>query len=207
MLSSKSKKGRKLLDRGNSSLSLDAVKLLKTQDLGYLQTMIQKSRRAVRRLEHEFVIVKGEGVDVVGECAHAGRGQHLIFVQDEEAQRQYDPWSTAKGASNQQKAFALEVDGEDKEEEVMENIGEATKPKSRRKAHQEALAAKEQRVLRKKHRKGQDARKAKLAVLKTREKDLRDAENELQLQRARMSNSVGGVTKRGLKWKVRERKS
>lgn len=32
------------------------------------------------------------------------------------------------------------------------------------------------------------------------------AERELELQRAKLSNSIGGVTKAGFKWKVRERK-
>ena len=196
MLSSTSKKGRKLADRGNLSLSQDAVKLLKTQDLGYLQTMIQKTQKAIRRFEHEFVLVEGEGVEVLGERAQAGGGQHLIFVDDKEAQRQYDPKSTTKNNLNQPKAFAVEA-RKDVEDAAALSIREANKPNSNRKSHQEALAAKEQEVLRKRHRKEQDARRIKLVALKTR---------ELQVQRARMSNSVGGVNKKGLKWKVRERR-
>lgn len=62
------------------------------------------------------------------------------------------------------------------------------------------------KLLRKQCRKEQDARRSKLAALKAREKDLIEAENELDLQRAKMSNSVGGTTKGGAKWRVRERK-
>ena len=206
MLSSKSKKGRKLADRGNQSLSQNAVKLLKTQDAAYLQTMIQKTQRAIQKLEHEFVLVKEENVDVLGAWTQGRQGQHLVFVEDQEAQRNYHLRPAAEGDSNQRNAFALGQSGEDGEDEDMMTSGEAADPKSRRKARQEAQAVKEQRVLRRKHRKGQDARKTKLATLKAREKGLRDAENELHLQRAKMSNSVGGVTKNGLKWKVRERK-
>ena len=204
MLSSKSRKGRKLADRGNPSLSHDAVKLLKTQDAGYLQTMIQKTRRAIRKLEQEFVLRAGEGVDVLGGREQSGRGQHLIFVDDEEEQMQYGPKGRARAIPYQEKAPRL---GGDEDEEEIEGDGKTTPPKSRQRLAKEALAAKEEKALQRSHRKEQNARKSKLAALKTREKDLRDAENELELQQAKMSNSVGGVTKTGVKWKVRERKS
>lgn len=55
-------------------------------------------------------------------------------------------------------------------------------------------------------KKEQTSQRKRLAALKVREKDMMDAEHRLELQRARMGNSVGGVNKAGTKWKVRERK-
>lgn len=54
--------------------------------------------------------------------------------------------------------------------------------------------------------KNRTARLRKLAALKVREKDMVDAEHDLGLQRAKMSNCVGGMNKDGTKWKMRERK-
>jgi U3 small nucleolar RNA-associated protein 11 len=45
-----------------------------------------------------------------------------------------------------------------------------------------------------------------LEALKDRERDLSVALSQLQHQRARMNNTVGGVNKEGVKFKVRERK-
>ena len=61
-------------------------------------------------------------------------------------------------------------------------------------------------LIREKHRKGREVRRTKLEALKRRRKDLETAERELDHQRSKMSNSVGGVTKDGKKWRVRERK-
>ena len=209
MLSSKSKQGRKLADRNNPVLSHDAVKLLKTQDSGYLRTMLQKTRRALEKLEQEFVLRDGQGADVLGGPMEQEQGQHVVFVDSREEQMQYIPGrevpsrlDSARGASNN----PLERDVEDEANEDSMQRSTRRAPRSRRSLEWEELAQKEGKLLRKQHKKEQDARRSKLAALRTREKDLVDAENELELQRAKMSNSVGGVTKAGTKWKVRERK-
>ena len=143
-------------------------------------------------------------MDVLGGREQAGKGQHLVFVNDAAEQRQRDYKSIVEGGLGQRKTLEPEDDNQDGD---MENDDQIGKPKSRLRAGKEALAAKEGRFLRKKHKKERDARKIKLATLKARERDLRDAENELEVQRAKMSNSIGGITKGGVKWKVRERKS
>jgi U3 small nucleolar RNA-associated protein 11 len=208
MLSSKSKQGRKIADRGNPVLSHEAVKLLKTQDSGYLRTMIQKTRRALEKLEKEFVLREGQGAEVLGELEDHKEGQHVVFVDTREDQKQYIPGqrlSSHPGYTRQEedqstKLVANEADGD------TEMASTTRAPRSRRALEREEAAQKEERLLRKQHKKEQDARRSKLAALKSREKDLIDAENELELQRAKMSNSVGGVTKAGVKWKVKERK-
>lgn len=63
-----------------------------------------------------------------------------------------------------------------------------------------------ERRLRKLRKRAQEGRLSRLKLLKTREKELLVAERELELQRAKLSNSIGGVSKAGFKWRVRERK-
>ena len=204
MLKSKTNKGKKIADRGNPTLGPDVVRLLKTQDIGYLQCMLQKTQRAIQRLEHEFVLGEGAGVDVLGESKNVGRAQHVFLVQDVQTQKRYAPLQTAE--------CNVELDGDllhekDEEHEVVGGEDAVGKRKTRRQTEQEALAAKKEKAQRKGYRQGQEAQKRKLAALRIREKDLGDAMDEVQHQRAKMSNSVGGVTKTGLKWKTRERKS
>ena len=198
MLSSRSKDGKKLVDRGNPVLSHDAVKLLKTQDSGYLRTILQKTRRAIERLEEEFVLREGEGPDVLGLNEKKGLGQHIIFVESKEQQRNYVPGTCIGGENSAIK--------ENEDEEIEGTMPQSTRQRSRRAIEKEEAALREERHLREQHRKEQDARRSKLTALKAREKDLIDAENELESQRAKMSNSIGGITKAGVKWKVRERK-
>ena len=64
------------------------------------------------------------------------------------------------------------------------------------------------RRLRKMQEKEADKLEAKLTVARERLKALTDAEEALELQRAKMAKSptVGGVTKQGVKFKARERK-
>ena len=188
-------------------LSQEAVKLLKTQDSGYLRTMLQKTRRALEKREQEFILREGQGAEVLCSSSSSGQGQHVVFVGSKEEQKQRLRGQAIANSNDVGKGLEnhLGIDGIDRAEE---SLGSFTprKSKSRRALEREELARKEEAILRKKHKKEQEARRSKLAALKAREKDLMDAENELELQRARMSNTVGGVTKAGLKWKVRERK-
>ena len=183
-------------------LSHDAVKLLKTQDSGYLQTMIQKTRKAREKLEGEFVLTHGrqEGsaeVDVLG--GKSGKGEKVVFVENEGEQRGLYDGNADGGPTS--------LGDEEKEKESISGDELLSiVPKSRKLIQREEALRKEAALLRKQHRKEQNARRSKLEALKVREKDLRDAENELELQRAKMSNTIGGSNKNGVKWKPRERK-
>ena len=188
-------------------LSQEAVKLLKTQDSGYLRTMLQKTRGALEKREQEFILCEGQGAELLGSSINSGQGQHVVFVGSREEQKQR--------LRGREVANSIHAEQGSKDCSGIDELDPAEKPfvnsafkvsKSRRALEREELAKKEEIVLRKKHKKEQEARRSKLAALKAREKDLMDAENELELQRAKMSNSVGGVTKAGLKWKIRERK-
>ncbi len=207
MLSSKTNRGKKLADRGNPSLGQDVIKLLKTQDIGYLQCNLQKTRRTIQRLEHEFVLANGAGVDVLGGPRKVGRGQHIVHVQDIEAQRQYKPHLTHEGKVEQMEQQRNFLHRKDHEHEGTDGEDEIIRQKTRRQTEQEAWAAKDGKKIRKTNKQEQEVQRRKLATLKIREKNLQDAADEVQSQRAKMSNIVGGVTKDGLKWKTRERKS
>lgn len=75
-------KGQKVADRGNPVLSHDTVKLLKTQDAGYLRTMAQATRKKRERLEEEVLIQEG----IKGLERKDGR-RHLVFVESREEQK------------------------------------------------------------------------------------------------------------------------
>jgi len=55
-------------------------------------------------------------------------------------------------------------------------------------------------------RKAAESRRIKVEALKKQHQDILAAEKELDWQKARSGNSVGGINKDGLKWKIRERK-
>ncbi len=150
-------------DRGNEVLSQTAARLFKTQDLGYVRTMRNKALKEVDELEKGSKGIKGEG-------------KKVIFVGDEEEQRQ-------------------KLENADMEEDEGENQDEDGDDK-------------EARRLRKLQQKEADKLEARLTVARERLKALTEAEEALELQRAKMAKSptVGGVTKQGVKFKVRERK-
>ena len=209
MLSSQSRKGRKLADRQNPVLNQDVVKLLKTQDAGYVTTMLQKTKRARARLEQGFVLCENQSAEVLGALTSQEKGSHTVFVDSREEQRQYNPDGKAVFGpdSATRKAEISSMNGEEDDSDWEPLVALPQKaPESRRAVKRQELALKKEKLRRKQHRKEQDTRRSKLAALKARERDLVEAEKELDLQRAKMSNSVGGTTKVGVKWKVRERK-
>ena len=208
MLSSQSRKGRKLADRQNPVLNQDVVKLLKTQDAGYVTTILQKTKRARAKLEQGFVLCDDQSAEVLGALTSQERGSHTIFVDSREEQRQYNPDGKAASRPDpaRRKPEISSTDEEKDDSDWKPLVTPQKAPESRRAVERQELALKQEKLLRKQHRKEQDARRSKLAALKARERDLVEAEKELDLQRAKMSNSVGGTTKVGVKWKVRERK-
>lgn len=147
-------------DRGSQVLSQDTVRLLKTQDLGYVRTMRNKTAKEVETLRMRVIGIKGEG-------------KKIVYVDDEKEQ--------LRKVQNDQ-------DDEDKE------------------LSQEDFDARQLRKLR--ERESKKKLEARLELAQQRLKVLAEAEEALDLQRARMAKSrtVGGVSKQGVKVKVRERK-
>ncbi|KAI9703474.1 MAG: hypothetical protein M1820_005778 [Bogoriella megaspora] len=197
--------GVRIADRGNRPLSIDVVRLLKTQDLGYIRIMLQKTRKDRQKLEQEVQIIEKHGNELQGEDedmdldrprlitlkhgSRSGKAKHTVFVDSREEQKGFVQGTPSKRASSSTDEVH-ESDGEGQEREGSQS---KTLP----------LDQSERRRL----QRARESRAKRLQALKEREEDLVIAEQELDLQRAKMNNtSTGGVTKNGLKYKIRERK-
>ena len=202
------------MDRGNPVLSQDVVKLLKTQDAGYLKTMILKTRRAREKLEHEFILREGKGAELLGDGTSQRDQQHIVFIASKDEQKRFDPEdyfaTTTDGVGRhfnrpRVRHYDSHKEGE-KQDATLLSMETRDDWKTRRHAEREAVALKEARVSRRQYKREQEAQRSHLKALKVREKNVMAAEQELELQRAKMNNSAGGMTKAGVSWKVRERK-
>ncbi|OAL40598.1 hypothetical protein AYO20_00334 [Fonsecaea nubica] len=192
-------------------LSHDAVKLLKTQDAGYLRTVAAKGRREIERLTEEV------GMDSVtrGKSKPATR---KTFDNDDDD----EPEKTTKGKKRswigevlQDQTGAGEADQPMHDVEILaattviqvpDDKDKPPKPKSKKALLAEQDALSRLRAERKRRKRLQDMRVAKLEALKTRQREILAAADQLELQRAKMARTVGGVNKNGIKFKVRERK-
>jgi U3 small nucleolar RNA-associated protein 11 len=197
MLSSKSQAGRKIADRGNQVLDNDAVKLLKTQDAGYLRTMAQKTRKEKDRLKADLAV--GESVEALRAGFKSSRSRHIVFVDDAAAQKHY-------GLEEENREPDLDADDSDNELHVDVKPRPGSSKPREKKDQSKVAALHDAQLLKRRRKREQQARAAKLEALKDREKTLMMAEMELEIQRARMQNSIGSVTKDGAKFKARIRK-
>ena len=198
-------RGQKLAGRGNQVLSHDAVKLLKTQDAGYLKTLGQQTKKAKEKLERAFVLTEGKGVVVRGQASREAGAKRIMFVDNLEDQSH---WSQAR-LQTQDTPFnetdgLADLEGVEEKEIAIKPLNGP--PKSQRVIEAKTEALRSARILRKKRKRDEETQSSRLKALKSREKDLLTAERELDLQRAKMSGSVGGVNKAGVKWRIRERK-
>jgi U3 small nucleolar RNA-associated protein 11 len=197
---------------GNEALlSHDAVKLLKTQDSGYLRTVSNRGRREVQELEEQVKLA-----DVMREDGAAKTGKKIVF-SDEEAPKSNKKRKRSSRSMEpdmlQEMPQATEVDlgidvtsatDQTMEDHYNENIPAATKLKAS--STKDTSASKRLLAERKRRRRLQELRANKLDALKKRQREIMAAANELEAQRARMARTVGGVNKDGVKFKVRERK-
>jgi U3 small nucleolar RNA-associated protein 11 len=146
-------------DRGYQVLSQDAVRLFKTQDLGYVRTMRNKTAKEMEALRKQVVGIKGEG-------------KRIVYVDDEQEQLR-----------------KVQGDEDEEEENVLQEDFEAKRLRKLKERESEKL-------------------ETRLGLAEQRLKALAEAEEALDLQRAKMAKSptVGGINKQGVKFKVRERK-
>ncbi|KAI9730362.1 MAG: hypothetical protein M1834_005872 [Cirrosporium novae-zelandiae] len=201
-----SSKGQGVGDRGNKPLSHDVVKLLKTQDAGYLRTMVQKTRRERQALEGEWVLKGGKEAGVLAGGGN-GNAKHTVFVQNEEDQEAFDPeqffGTDEKGLERSFNRPRVENKTEASSDDDDDNDNDDTNshphPSTTTKKPTNQSTKTQRRRLR-------SAQTTKLEALRQRERELRTAEQELELQRGRMGNSVGGINRNGVRWKVRGRK-
>jgi U3 small nucleolar RNA-associated protein 11 len=188
-------------DRGNKALDMDTVRLLKTQDIGYLRTVRNVVAKEVRDLEQKAVVA-GAFAGVDGE--HEQDEEDVFDSDDDTAPRK------AKLQSKPKKIVFAET-----EEELEEKMPEAEYSEDDDEDADvdmgdhgsEGFGNEKDREAKKKAQNVERLRK-KLRNARKKLKALTDAENELELQRARMAKTatVASVTKRGQKIKIRERK-
>ncbi|PWY88653.1 U3 small nucleolar RNA-associated protein 11 [Aspergillus sclerotioniger CBS 115572] len=199
-------------------LSHDAIKLLKTQDAGYLRTVGERIRRQMEKLEEEVRLQDGMKEILDGEGEKKGeqddmdeddmdfdfdfgdeadkKSKKLVFADDRREQR-----TLKKKKLREEEEKNDDSDGED------DSFGKVqAQKKSRKQMEAERQALVEARRARKMKKRAAESRANKLKSLQKQYKDITAAERELDWQRGRMDNVVGGTNKNGVKWKIRERK-
>ncbi|KAF2150776.1 U3 small nucleolar RNA-associated protein 11 [Myriangium duriaei CBS 260.36] len=189
MMSSTTKKGVKVTQRGvengtSGSLSVDIVKLLKTQDAGYLQTVLQQTKRERERTMEQATILR-QGVNI--NPAEADLGRRKRFDED--------------GNEIAELALVMDEDEDDDDDlddlNGLDGIGGVDDGKA---------LTKDERKAKKKHQRMIEVLDNRLEALAEREEKLTQALDGLQNQRAKMQGTIGGVNKNGVKFKIRERK-
>ncbi|KAM7209377.1 Small-subunit processome [Naviculisporaceae sp. PSN 640] len=191
-------------DRGNKAMDVDTVRLLKTQDLGYVRTMRNVAAKEVRDLEERYVIAGGMNADELSEDededdwdddddeiaqtskkSKPAAPKKIVFCDDVEEREQI-------ATAEKQKAAQRRISRDD-EDDMMDEDDEESEAKQK---EAERKARNLERL------------QNKLKNAKKRLKALTDAEQELEIQKAKMAKTAtsGGVTKTGKRIKVKERK-
>ncbi|KAI0904630.1 small-subunit processome [Ustulina deusta] len=183
-------------DRGNKALDINVVRLLKTQDMGYIRSVRNVATKEVRILEERVVALGGDIDNLLDAAEEEEDDMDLDFDFGDEPSAKKKPVS-----KNKKIIFA---DGQDEREDKIRQDVEKDSPEDGEHLEganpEKPRAEQKQRLLEKLQRRLQNARK--------KQRVLAQAEQELEIQRARMAKTatMGGVTKSGKKIKVRERK-
>ncbi|KIW09048.1 uncharacterized protein PV09_00939 [Verruconis gallopava] len=198
MISTRTINGQRIADRGNKALSTDVVRILKTQDVGYVRVMLQKTRREREKLESEIQI-STEG-RIVPLKTGTENGADELEDEDEDAERRAKKVVFVNSVDEQNEI--LNFDDEEKDKETSLVSKRLSRSELEKKCQAEIAARRATRKRAQQH----EVRKALLEAVRKKEEKLMLAEQELVLQRAKMSNLVGGINKHGLKFRIRERK-
>ncbi|EGC44262.1 U3 small nucleolar RNA-associated protein [Histoplasma capsulatum var. duboisii H88] len=194
MMSEKSNRQGRHGARGSeaaSNLSHETIKLLKTQDAGYLRVVGEKVRRQLEGAEQEVRLQDG-----MSGVLQDGSGRKIVFANSLEEQRRLQIEKVEKMAE-----VSDEEEGEASSREKQKRV-----QRSKKQIEAEERARKEMLAARRLKKRAAEARRKKVEALRLQHKELVAAAQELDRQRAKMENSVGGVNKYGIKWKIRERK-
>ncbi|KAJ5774736.1 hypothetical protein N7457_009632 [Penicillium paradoxum] len=198
-------------------LSHEAIKLLKTQDKGYLRTVGERVRREIERLENEVKLQNGMD-KVLGK--KDGKNGDESQDEDDEFDDEFDDFDFGAPpkpkptrtvfADDRQDQLSMKKQRIQKEEAALQSEEEDQTSSKARKAPKQILAERQAladaRRARKLRKRAIEARNNKLVALHKQHAEIQTAEKELDWQRAKMDNSVGGTNKDGIKWKIRERK-
>lgn len=209
-------------------LSHEAIKLLKTQDAGYLRTVGERVRRELERVESDVKMQEGMS-NSLGENKDKKKGkgrkdagdmdddefEGFDFDLDDIDDDDEDDARPNKVVFAEDRAEQLlrkrRLQNTDSMDTTEEPSDDDQKPNPKQKKSPKQLAAERQALVdsrraRKIRKRAIEARENKLKALRKQFEDITAAERELEWQRARMDNVVGGTNKNGVKWKIRERK-
>ena len=190
-------------DRGNRVLDIETVRLLKTQDIGYLRTQRTLALKEVKNLEERVVLLGGNpdadedsANDAENDDDDMGDLDDLIAPGKKSQPKKPKKIVFAEAEDEREEMIDVELDRKGNAEDQDEEDGNDLE----RQDPERLRADQRKRLLEKVRRRLKGARR-RATVLAT-------AENELELQRARMAKTrtVGGIRKSGKKIKVRERK-
>ena len=187
-MSATTKNGIRITERGKDNghtgaMGVDVIKLLKTQDAGYLQTVLQQTRRERERVQNEVILVS-TGVD-----SNKATKKKLLDTDTDTDTVGQEAEDTRQESGHDDFAFS------DEEEDSSEDEEAAEKGLSKEQIKQRRQKQRTRQVL-----------ESRLEALTTREKDLSAALMAVEKQKAKMNHTVGGVNKAGVKFKLRERK-
>lgn len=188
-------------DSHNKSLSVETVRLLKTQDMGYVRTMRQVVAKEIARLEQQVVLTRG--LDHLDDGDDDGYSVDDDMGSDDEDDRLIPskPKATRKIVfldTEEEQEAALQRLDEEQQQKKQEGDGECSDEDGAMDADEDGDdQAKSLRQL-----------KRQLENAKKKLKALDDAEAALDVQRAKMAKTAtsGGHTRRGKKIMVRTRK-
>jgi U3 small nucleolar RNA-associated protein 11 len=209
MMNSTTKNGIKVAKRhadnsggGGKSLNMDVVKLMKTQDVAYLRTVLQSTKKEIARLEQEVIAGdKGVNVDAVSSAkrktvfAEEGESEPEMMSEDDDM----DDFNDIAGLEGFEGFGAMDDLDDGSDDDMSDAPAEKTDSKPLTKEEKAA------RTLAKRKRHFMETRRNKLEALKDREENLATALRELEDQRVQMNGKAGGVNKNGTKFKVRQR--
>lgn len=206
--------------REATALSHDAIKLLKTQDAGYLRVVGERVRRQMKRLEEDVNLQDGMREILTEEQPLSAKNQasrKVIFAESHDEQQELGR-IRADGKEDdsdleqhEDEEVELEEAGGDAHDNNDPSFGQQSKAKTQQMKSKKQLEAErrayvEMRAAKNSKKKAAGVRLNKLNALQKQYTEITAAERELDWQRGRMTNSVGGVSKHGIKWKIRERK-
>jgi U3 small nucleolar RNA-associated protein 11 len=181
-------------DRGNKAMDMETVRLLKTQDIGYVRTMKQMAVKEVRKLEEQYVLTRG--LDHLDDEDEQDDGGMFDDSENED--------SMPMPAKPQATGKIMFMDDEDEREGAMhdqldreEQAEEEGEQEDKKRDDAEDERAKSTNKLKK-----------QLEQARRKLKALTDAEEQLEIQKAKMAKTAtsGGHTRKGKKIMVRTRK-
>lgn len=197
MTSTTQKAGKVARNTAAKEMQQDEVKLLKTQDAGYIRMQAQQERRKIEGLENRL----GAGF--------AGEGEHTVFVEDEGEAKGFDPASWFNTPEELLERRQNRVTNEMLKDGRLKNVVDAVETETGVIKSDRPMTEEEKRIRRKEEaemKKRQRMREREYRELKARmerERDLKRVEMELEEQRAKMGKGASQGAKN--KW-AKERK-